>query len=146
MLRSRFRKYQYMENNLHPAGSTFFAPHLAVRTVLAEMEFCQKAFGAVELRRFSNPDGSVHVAEMTIGGALFHLHDEVPRKGELSPATLKGTTVLVGMFVADPAATMQSAIAAGGRQINPVTDYDYGYRQGTVADPEGHVWLIQKKI
>jgi PhnB protein len=127
-------------------SSTFFAPHLTLRNVQAGIEFYKAAFGAIELRRWDNPDGSVHVAEMTINGALFHLHDEVPRCGELSPETLKGTTSLIGLFVCDPSAVMARAIAAGARETNPMQDYDYGYRQGTVADPAGHIWLIQKKI
>ena len=127
-------------------GPTFFAPHLTVRNVLAEMEFCTAAFDAVELRRFSNPDGTVHVGELSINGALFHLHEEMPNSEELSPETLKGTTSAIGLFVPDPADTMKKAIAAGARETNPVKDYDYGYRQGTVTDPAGHVWLIQKKI
>jgi PhnB protein len=125
---------------------TFFAPHLTVRNVLAELEFCKAAFGALELRRWSNPDGSVHVAEMSINGALFHIHEERPGSKEMSPETLKGTTSAIGLFVPDPAATMKKAVAVGGRETNPVKDYDYGYRQGTVTDPAGHVWLIQKKI
>jgi hypothetical protein len=36
------------------ASLTFFAPHLKVRNVLAEFEFCQAAFGAEELRRCTN--------------------------------------------------------------------------------------------
>jgi len=133
-----------MKNESH--GPTFFAPHLTLRNVLAGMKFYEVAFGAVELRRWSNVDGSVHVAEMSIGGALFHLHEEMPGSGELSPETLKGTTSAIGLFVPDPAATVRKAVAAGGRETNPVKDYDYGYRQGTVTDPAGHIWLIQKKI
>jgi PhnB protein len=128
------------------AGPTFFAPHLTVKNVLAELEFCMAAFGAVELRRFSNPDGTVHVAEMSIDGALFHIHDEVPSVREFSPQTLKGTTSAIGLFVPDPTATVKQAVAAGGKETSPVQDYDYGYRQGTVTDPAGHIWLIQKKI
>jgi PhnB protein len=135
-----------MKNESPETGPTFFAPHLTLRNVLAEVEFCKAAFGAVELRRFSNPDGSVHVAEMSINGALFHLHEEMPGSGESSPETLKGTSSAIGLFVPDPAATVKRAVAAGGRETNPVKDYDYGYRQGTVTDPAGHVWLIQKKI
>ncbi len=125
---------------------TFFAPHLTLRNVLAGMEFYKSAFGAVELRRWSNPDGSVHVAEMSIDGAMFHIHEEVLRTGELSPETVKATTSVIGIFVSDPAALVMKAAAAGGTISNPVTDYDYGYRQGTVVDPFGHHWLIQKKI
>jgi PhnB protein len=127
-------------------GPTFFAPHLTLRNVLAGIEFYQSAFGAVELRRWSNADGSVHVAEMAIEGALFHLHEEVPASGEFSPESLNGTTALVGLFVPDPQATMKRAVAAGGRQASTVRDYDYGYRQGVVVDPAGHRWLLERKI
>ena len=125
---------------------TFFAPHLTLRNVLAGVEFYKAAFGAVELRRWSNPDGSVHVAEMSIHGALFHMHEEVPRSGELSPETLGGTSLLIGLFVPDPAALVTRAVAAGARETSPVQDYDYGYRQGKIIDPAGHIWLIQQKI
>jgi PhnB protein len=135
-----------MENNVHATSSTFFAPQLALRNVLAGVEFYKVAFGAIELRRFANPDGSLHVAEMAIDGALFHLHEEVPRTGEFGPETLKGTSVVLGLFVNDPAAVVRRAVAAGARESSPVRDYDYGYRQGTVIDPAGHHWLIQKKI
>ena len=135
-----------MKNEADQSGLTFFAPHLTVRNVLAELNFCKAAFGALELRRFSNPDGSVHVAEMSIGGALFHIHEEMPGSAEMSPETLKGTSSAIGLFVPDPAATVRNAVAAGARETSPVKDYDYGYRQATLMDPAGHVWLIQKRI
>ena len=135
-----------MKNETDQSRLTFFAPHLTVRDVLAELNFCKAAFGAVELRRFSNPDGSVHVAEMSIGGALFHIHEEMPGSAEMSPETLKGTSSAIGLFVPDPAATVRNGIAAGAMETSPVKDYDYGYRQATVMDPAGHVWLIQKRI
>ena len=135
-----------MEKDRAETPAAFFAPHLTLKNVLAEVEYCKAAFGAVELRRFSNADGSVHVAEMAIEGALFHLHEEMPGSCERSPESLKGTTSAIGLFVSDPAAVMKRAVAAGGRESSPVRDYDYGYRQGTLIDPSGHVWLIQRKI
>ena len=123
-----------------------FAPHLTLKNVLAAMEFYKKAFGAVELRRFSNDDGSVHVGEMSIGNAIFHLHEESIRSGELSPETLKGTTNVIGIFVPDVHAFVKKAVMAGAKESNPVQDYDYGYRQGTVIDPFGHHWLVEQKI
>jgi PhnB protein len=126
--------------------TTFFAPHLTLKNVKAGMEFYQKAFGAKELRKFSNDDGSVHVAEMEIGGALFHMHEETQRSNQLSPETVKATTMLVGLFVPDPDALVRRAEDAGGRITSPIQDYDYGYRQGVITDPFGHQWLIQKKI
>lgn len=135
-----------MKNEADQSRLTFFAPHLTVRNVLAELNFCKAAFGAVELRRFSNPDGSVHVAEMSIGDALFHIHEQMPASVEMSPETLKGTSSAIGLFVPDPVSTVRNAVAAGARETSPVKDYDYGYRQGTVTDPAGHVWLIQRRM
>jgi PhnB protein len=126
--------------------STFFAPMLYLKKVAPAIEFYKKAFDAIELRRWSNDDGSVHVAEMSIDGTLFHMHEEVTRINELSPETLKATTIAIGLFVSDPHAVMAKAVAAGGTEIDPVTDYDYDYRQGCLADPFGHHWLLEKKI
>jgi PhnB protein len=44
------------------------------------LHFIPKRFNANELRRWSNDDGSIHVAEMMIENALFHLHEETARK------------------------------------------------------------------
>jgi PhnB protein len=125
--------------------STFFAPMIYLKILAPAIEFYKKAFGAIELRRWSNDDGSVHVAELEIDGALFHLHEEVVRKNEWSPETLKGISVAIGLFVNDPHAVMEKAVAAGGTELEPVTDHDYEYRQGCLADPFGHIWYIEKK-
>ena len=127
-------------------NQTFFAPHLTIPNGVTDISFYQNAFGAVELRRFTNDDGTIHVAEFTIDGALFHIHEEKPSAGELSPERAGGTTVYVGLFVPDVDTIMQRAIDAGGKLVAPAQSYDYGYRQGEVKDPFGHVWLIEAKI
>ena len=129
-----------------PEGHHTITPHLVVKNGAQAIEFYKKAFGAVELRRFSNDDGSVHVSELEIGSAMFHLHEETPKSKQLSPETVNAVTSLIGMFVDDPHTMVKSAEAAGGRVMSPVQDYEYGYRQGIIVDPFGHQWLIQKKI
>jgi PhnB protein len=131
-----------METN----SSTYFTPQLTIKVVLPAMDFYKKAFGAIELRRFSNPDGSVHVAEMEIDGAMFHIHEETPKSRQLSPETVGATTVLIGIFVKYPHVVVRNAETAGASVTKPVQDYEYGYQQGTIVDPFGHQWLIQKKI
>ena len=126
--------------------SVSFAPILYLKNVADAIEFYKKAFEAKELRRWSNDDGSVHVAEMMIQDALFHLHEEVSREGELSPVTLGGTCVILGLFVTNPDEVAGKAIAAGATETSPVKDYDYGYRQGNITDPFGHHWRIEKSI
>lgn len=126
--------------------TAYFTPQLTLKVVLPAMKFYKKAFGAKELRRWSNPDGSVHVAEMEIDGAMFHIHEENQNSKQLNPESVGAATSLIGIFVADPHQVVKSAEAAGGRVASPVQDYDYGYRQGVVIDPFEHQWMIQKKI
>jgi len=125
---------------------TFFAPQLYIRNGVTDISFYEKAFGAVELRRFSNDDGTIHVSELSINGTLFHLHEETSRKNQFSPERFNGTTVLIGLFVEDVDAVMKSAIEAGAVVLSPAQSYDYGYRQGEIKDPFGHVWLIEMKL
>ena len=110
------------------------------------IEFYKKAFGAIELERWSNDDGTVHVAEMSIDGAVFHLREESTESGQFSPATMGGITAIIELFVADPQAMVARAVAAGAHTLNSVRDYETGYRQGTIVDPYGHRWSVLRRI
>ena len=123
-----------------------FAPELFIPNGVHDISFYERAFGAVELRRFSNEDGSIHVSELSIDGALFHLHEVTVKPYYFSPDAHSGTTVCIGLFVPDVDGMMKNAINAGAAEISPAQDYDYGYRQGTVKDPFGHYWQLQRKI
>jgi len=48
--------------------------------------------------------------------------------------------------IADPDAVADRAVAAGGKVVFPVGDQPYGMRQGRIADPAGHHWLIGKPL
>lgn len=124
----------------------FFAPQLFIRNGTKDISFYSKAFGATEQLCFYNDDGSIHVAELSIEGTLFHLHEVTANPHLFSPEKHGGTTVLVGLFVANVDEVMKKAIAAGAMEISPAKDYEYGYRQGEIRDPFGHYWLIEKKI
>jgi PhnB protein len=130
---------------------TIFVPQLIIGHGVTDISFYTNAFGAKELQRWSNDDGSIHVAELEIDGAMFHLHEEAKRDNNLSPANVSlspgnvnGTTVTVGLMVDDVHAVFDRAVAAGAKIISPVTDHDYKYRQGDLIDPFGHHWLIEK--
>jgi len=126
---------------------TEFAPVLALKVVAPAVEFYKKAFGVEEVLIVKNEDGSIHVAELSLQGALFHLHEEMPGPGkERAPQTAGGTTVELGLFLDDPDSLMDKALAAGARLVHPMKDYEYGYRQGSFEDPFGHHWTLQKKL
>ena len=124
-----------------------FAPVLALKVVAPAVEFYKKAFGVEEALIVKNEDGSIHVAELTVQGATFHLHQEMAGPGkERAPETAGGTTVELGLFLDDPDVLMDRALAAGARLVHAMKDYEYGYRQGSFVDPFGHHWTLQKKL
>jgi len=126
-------------------NQTFFAPQLLINNGVKDISFYAKAFHAVENFCLKNDDGSIHVAELSINGVIFHLH-EVTKPYFFSPSKHNGSTTIIGLFVPDVQAVMSSAINAGAIEIMPATDFEYGYRQGEIEDPFGHHWLIQKRI
>lgn len=125
--------------------STHFAPELHIPNGTFNIDFYFK-LGARENFCLRNDDESVHVAELEIDGAIFHLHETMPWFNALEPLTAKGVTSIIGLFVLDVDEVMRKAIKAGATEINPAIDHDYGYRQGMFKDPFGHYWQIQKKI
>lgn len=125
--------------------STFFAPQLMIENGVTDISFYANAFGATKNLCFRNEDGSIHVAELSISGAIFHLH-EVTKSYFFSPGKYKGTTTIIGLFVPDVQVVMTKAIEAGATEISATKDYEYGYWQGEIKDPFGHHWLIEKKI
>jgi len=126
-------------------SKTFFAPQLLLNNGIKDISFYAKAFGATENLCLYNDDSSIHVAELSIDGSIFHVH-EVTKSHFFSPEKYGGTTTIIGLFVPDVDIVMHNAIKAGAIEISPAKDYEYGYRQGEIEDPFGHHWLIQKKI
>jgi PhnB protein len=131
-----------METN---KSATHFAPELHIPNGTFNIDFYTK-FGAKEHFCFRNDDGSIHVAELEIDNAIFHLHETMRWFNAIEPISAQGVTCVIGLFVADVHEVMAKAMQAGATEINPVKDYEYGYRQGMFKDPFGHYWQIQKKI
>jgi PhnB protein len=123
-----------------------FAPQLFIPSGVKDISFYLNAFGAKETIKLLNDDGTVHVAELSINGTIFHLHEEGPQKGRLEPNKAKGVTTLIGLFVEDVDSVMDNALKYGATLLSPAQNYDYGYRQGDFLDPFGHQWMIEKKI
>ena len=128
-----------------PNNTTHFAPELHIPNGTHNIDFYKK-FGATEHFCLRNDDGSIHVAELEYNGAVFHLHETMRWFNALEPVSAKGVTTVIGLFVDNVQEVFNRAIAAGATEISPVTDHEYGYRQGMFKDPFGHYWQIQKKI
>ena len=124
---------------------TTITPVLTVRNAAAAVDFYERAFGAIEVSRITNPGGKI-VAEMSIDDAPFRVVEETPEAFNLSPETLEGTSVRLNLLVPDPDSVAAQAIAEGATEVFPIADQDYGLRQGRVADPFGHHWLIGRPL
>src|SRR5918993_4093869 len=132
-----------MSMHMNNTVKTFFAPQLYIRNGIRDITFYTEAFGAKELRRIINDDNTIHVAELEIDGALFHLHEQTAGSPMLNPDNAHGTTVKIGLFVEDVDEVVRQAMKAGASEISPAQDYDYGYRQAQILDPFGHCWMIE---
>ncbi|MGA8207863.1 MAG: VOC family protein [Candidatus Dormiibacterota bacterium] len=131
-----------------PAGDAFpitITPVLTVSNATQAVVFYTAAFEAVEIYRNTYPDGRI-VAEMAIGDARFRVADEVPGSANLPPPALLSTSVRINLLVADPDRLFERAIARGAVSVAPVANQSFGLRQGRLADPFGHHWLIGRPL
>jgi PhnB protein len=125
---------------------TAFMPQVAISNGVIDIDFYRRAFNAAETQRVTNDDGPIHVVIFTIDEAIFLLHEVTQWSGTMLPDPVKGTTVTVGLFVDDVHAVVNQAIEAGAKLAAEVTDHEYGWRQGSIIDPFGHRWEIQRRI
>ena len=130
-----------------PVRSTQISPMLAVNDALAAIAFYKAAFGALERWRIEG--GGTVVAGLSIGDAELFLASANPPSTR-GPDEVGGTTIRIELFVDDPRAAYEQAIAAGCRPGNAPVEHEHTLvdggtlrmLQGGVIDPFGHVWLI----
>lgn len=123
-----------------PDGYHSVTPYLVVRNAAKAIEFYKKALGAQELFRMAGEGDAVAHAEIKIGDSVVMLADETDEYK--SPDSFGGTPVTLLLYVEDVDAVFPKAIAAGGKELRPVTDQFYGDRSGMLRDPFGHLWNI----
>ncbi len=107
----------------------------------------ERVFDAKEIRaRLVAPDGTCMNAEIEIAGTRLMLADEMPSIGSTSPTSLKGTSVVLDLHVADSDTVFRRAIEEGAQEIYPLADQFYGDRAGRIRDPFGHHWIIATRL
>ena len=122
-----------------PQGTHQVTPHLVVKNAAAAIDFYVRALGAQEHYRMEMGGGIAH-AELQFGDSLFYLADEWPGGSSASPATLKGSSVVIHLYVEDVDAAFQRAVGAGASVVMPPMDMFWGDRYAQVRCPFGHVW------
>jgi uncharacterized glyoxalase superfamily protein PhnB len=120
----------------HPAP--VISVMLAVPDAAEAARWYARALGATELWNLGS------VVGMAVAGAPFFLA-EPEGNGWDTPATAGTRTVRIEVFVDDPDAVIERAVAAGADGSDPVRDHEapWGvHRQGGFLDPFGHLWLV----
>jgi len=118
-------------------------PALQYRDARAAIDFLCKAFGFEKNAVYEEPDGSIAHAQLTLGNGMVMLgsvKDSEYSKLLVRPADAGGVTMSVYVVVDDADAHFARAKAAGATIVRKPITQDYGGRDYTCKDPEGHVW------
>jgi PhnB protein len=127
-----------------PDGYTTITASLMFRDSNKAIEFYKKALGAKERSRMIGPDDKVMHAELTIGNTIVMLGDEM--MDYKSAESIGSSPVAFYVYVDGVDAAFQKAVAAGGKQVRPVTDMFWGDRVGQFEDPFGYRWSLATHV
>jgi PhnB protein len=127
-----------MSASYKPEGYNSVSPYLIVDGAARTIEFLQRAFGAVELRRFPDSSGKVVHAEVRIDDTVVMLAD--------SAEGWPPVPSHVHVYVRDVDAIYKRALEAGASSIQePVKKEDEDKRSG-VKDAGGTTWWISTRV
>ena len=129
-----------------PEGYRTVTPYLCINGASDAIDWYTKVFGAKELMRLAAPDGSLGHAEIEIGDSRLMLADEYPDIGFVSPKSLGGSTAHLMVYVDDCDATVDAAVKAGARVVQPAENKFYGDRSAHIEDPFGHNWNVSTHV
>lgn len=129
-----------------PTGMHSVTPHLICGDSAAAIAFYKQAFDAVEVSRLPGPNGKIMHASIRIGDSTVMLVDEFPDHGSPGPKTLRGTPVVIHLYVPDADALAARAAAGGAKITMPVTEMFWGDRYGQFEDPFGHRWSVATHV
>ena len=104
----------------------------------AAIEWLVRAFGFEKQAVYDAPDGTVAHAQLRFGPGVFGLSSTEAGRTPDNP----WSTVRQGIYVSvnEVDALHDRAKAAGADIAMPLTDQEYGSRDFSVRDPEGHLW------
>jgi uncharacterized glyoxalase superfamily protein PhnB len=123
-----------------PPGHTTVTPSICVNDGAKAIDFYKRALGATEVGRFEGPDGKIMHAEIQIGNSMVMMNDET--MGMRSPASYGGSPTAFYLYLEDAKAALKKAVAAGGKELLPVTDMFWGDAMGQFEDPFGYRWNV----
>ncbi len=121
-----------------PEGYRVVTPWIISRDTARLLDFVQEAFGAEEIARVLNEDGTIGHAEFRIGDSIVMAFDA--KEG------WPDTPGFFRLYVENGDAVYRRALEAGAVSVTEMTDLFFGDRVGRVRDPQGNVWWIQTRV
>jgi uncharacterized glyoxalase superfamily protein PhnB len=120
-------------------------PALQYQDARKAIEFLCRAFGFEQKAVYEGEGGTIAHAELTLGNGMVMLGSvKGTDYGRLlvRPQAAGGVTMSVYCIIEDADAHFARAKAAGAEITREPVTQDYGGRDYTCKDPEGHVWTF----
>ena len=122
-------------------GVTNIFPFLRYKDAPGAIEWLARAFGFEKTFVAPGPDGTIAHAEMSFGPGTIMLGTvKDDALGMKSPRDLSGVNQGIYVTVDDVDAHYARAKAAGAEVVFELQGTDYGSREYTARDLEGHLW------
>jgi PhnB protein len=121
-------------------------PRLIVAEPDEALEFYQRTLDAEIIERFTDHKQRVVHAAFSVADAIVSLAQSVPEWSLDDPLKLGGSPCLLHLTVDDPDGRAERMVAAGGKIVIAIADRPWGKREGRIADPSGHLWILSKSI
>lgn len=116
-----------------PSGYSDLSPYLLVDDARAVLAFCETVFEAERLRVIPDGERLMH-AECRIG-------DTVLMMGEA-----EGPSATLHLYLPDPDAAFDRAMAQGARALQPMTEKGDGDRRGGFRSACGTMWFVSRQL
>jgi PhnB protein len=127
-----------MATDWKPEGYHTVTPYLIVDDAEAVIAFAREAFGAQQLFRMDNADGTLMHGEILLGDSRIMMgqaNEEYPAQ----PAVLY-------VYVENVDEVYRQAVAAGGTSVMEPEDQFWGDRNAGVRDGSGNQWWISTHV
>ena len=129
-----------------PASPSTIMPTFRYRNAPAAIDWLCSVLGFTRHAVYPGPDNTIGHAELTLGGGMIKLgseKDDAYGNRFKSPEAAGGCeTASAYVVVEDADAVYARAQAGGGKIIREIQNTDYGSREFSVLDPEGHSWSV----
>jgi PhnB protein len=126
-----------------PAGVGTVLPFVAISDCAKAIALYQEIFGAELLTSYDLPDGTVTHADLRIGDSRIQVGEPIPSMGILPPP-VDGNAFTLTLWITDPDAVFDRAVAAGATVMSPMADVFSGDRMGVIRCPYGVRWCLAR--